>query len=158
MTTTTLHNFSKSVFRTEAARKAKYSELKAQYDKSKEPGNTTVTERKGKLIENPRPPKVPQMTFTEHQELQNDDSTRVKHSLENVFHDVAPPKVTTETKKQVSFKLDKPNDELRDTIMRERGLRRMENKITGEVRYVTPSNYRQIQRQKKLNNWQRKRH
>ena len=98
------------------------------------------------------------MTFTEHQELQNDDSTRVKHSLENVFHDVAPPKVTTETKKQVSFKLNKPNDELRDTIMRERGLKRMENKITGEVRYVTPSNYRQIQRQKKLNNWQRKRH
>ena len=158
LTTTTLHNFSKSVFRTEAARKAKYSELKAQYDKSKEPGNTTVTERKGKLIENPRPPKVPQMTFTEHQELQNDDSTRVKHSLENVFHDVAPPKITTETKKQVSFKLNKPNDELRDTIMRERGLRRMENKITGEVRYVTPSNYRQIQRQKKLNNWQKRRH
>ena len=31
-------------------------------------------------------------TFTEHQELQNDESTRVKHSLENVFHDVNPPK------------------------------------------------------------------
>ena len=132
--------------------------MKAQYEKQKEPGYTPLNERKGKLIENPQPPKVPQVSFTEHQKLQKDESTRVKHSLENVFHDVDPPKKKPNNKKQVSFKLDEPKEKLRDTIMRERGLKRVENTITGAVRYITPDNYRQIQRQKKLNNWQKRRH
>ena len=42
--------------------------------------------------------------------------------------------------------------------MKERGLQRVTNTETGEVRYITPENYKRIHKQRKINEWHKQRH
>ena len=97
--------------------------------------------------------------------MQNNDNTKVKHSLKEIIYDADLPKKTA--KKQVSFKiqesLDKQHDQkirerMRDKIMKERGLRKVTNIKTGQVKYITPENSKQLHKQTKINEWQRQRH
>jgi hypothetical protein len=96
-----------------AEKKEKYSELKAQFAKEKDP-DTKKQERAviaNRIpIENPQPVVVPRVTVDEHIEQQQHEDARVKYSLSNIFIEEPNDSVKVNFSKGKSDDFFKDND------------------------------------------------
>ena len=149
-----------------AERIEKYSELKAQFAKEKDPD--AKNQEKAMIanripIENPQPVVVPRVTFDEHIEQQQHRDTRVKHSLSNIFIEEPKDSVKVNFSKEESdgFFKEKSNGFFNDNNIKEKSKLnyekenkkedyiRIRNRDTGHIKYVTRDRYNKYKEEKK---------